>query len=339
MARQKKPRPEIDYRKPTSLRVLLEKFCDWLDAHNYAATTIEIRHDDLTKFIDWSEERALEEVSEINRRHLENYQRWLANYRKADGKYLDVESQGRFISSVRVFFRWLSKQEYINNNPATEITSPRLGKRLPKVILSEREMEEVLQQPDLKLDRGVRDRAILETLYSTGIRRAELARLRLIDLDRDRGMLAVRGGKGAKDRVIPIGERAQMWIEKYLVEVRAYQREVIDEEYLFINSLGRAWSIKGLGGLVGRYVRQAGLGKIGGCHMFRHTCATLMLEGGADIRYIQQMLGHEELSTTQIYTQVSDRKLKEVHSRAHPGAQMYKKKQRADEMTDDELEE
>lgn len=335
----KKPRPEIDHLKPTSLRVLLEKFCDWLRAHNYAKTTVRSRHDDLTKLIDWCEERGLTEASEITREHLERYQRWLANYRRADGKYLDVESQSRLLSSMRVFFRWMTKQYYLNNNPATEITSPRLGKRLPKAILSEREMEAVLQQPDLKLERGVRDRAILETLYSTGIRRAELARLRLIDLDRDRGMITVRGGKGAKDRVIPIGERAQMWIEKYLVEVRANQREIVDEEYLFVNSLGRAWSINGLGNLVGCYVRQAGLGKIGACHLFRHTCATLMLEGGADIRYIQQMLGHEELSTTQIYTQVSDRKLKEVHSRAHPGAQMYKEKQRVDETADDELEE
>lgn len=168
---------------------------------------------------------------------------------------------------------------------------------------------------------------MMEVLYSTGIRRAELVALRVFDVDAQRGTVMVREGKGRKDRVVPIGERALGRVEKYLADSR---RELVlgtDEGWLFLTSHGDAMTLVSASQIVQGYVRQANLGKTGACHLFRHTAATLMLENGADIRYIQALLGHARLDTTQLYTQVSIHKLKQVHALTHPGAALAPKRQ------------
>jgi len=163
---------------------------------------------------------------------------------------------------------------------------------------------------------------MMEVFYSTAIRRAELVNLRIYDVDRDRGTLMVREGKGRRDRVAPLGERALLWVDKYLGESRPELVAAIDDGALFLSSMGEALSLDHVSILVRQYVDRADLGKRGACHLFRHTAATLMLENGADIRFIQQLLGHAKLDTTAIYTQVSIHKLKEVHALTHPGARL-----------------
>ena len=165
---------------------------------------------------------------------------------------------------------------------------------------------------------GIRDRAILETLYSTGIRRHELTALKIYDIDIDAGMIFIRKGKGNKSRRIPIGNRALSWINKYLQEVRPTLDRGKNKTRLFLIYTGHPLSLNGLGNLVRKYLLQSGITKRGACHMFRHAMATQMLEGGADIRYIQQMLGHRNLDSTQVYTKVSIQKLKEIHTQSHP---------------------
>jgi integrase/recombinase XerD len=165
---------------------------------------------------------------------------------------------------------------------------------------------------------GLRDRAILETFYSTGMRRSELMGLGLFDIDRERGTVMIRQGKGKKDRMIPVDERAIAWIDRYQTRVRPELVVERGNATLFLTQAGEAFTPDRLTQLVRGYVNAADIGKTGSCHLLRHTMATLMLENGADIRYIQAMLGHAELSTTQIYTQVSIRKLKEIHSATHP---------------------
>jgi integrase/recombinase XerD len=187
-------------------------------------------------------------------------------------------------------------------------------------VLSITEVEAIMAGPEVSQTMGNRDRAILETLYSTGIRRMEVVNLKVFDLDAERGTVMVRQGKGKKDRMVPIGERALTWIQKYLDEVRAGLAVNPDDGVLFLTAEGEAFTPNRLTQLVREYVDKAKLKKRGSCHLFRHTMATLMLEGGADIRFNQAMLGHAELSTTQIYTQVSIRKLKEIHDATHPGA-------------------
>jgi integrase/recombinase XerD len=167
---------------------------------------------------------------------------------------------------------------------------------------------------------GLRDRAVLEVLYSTGVRRSELAHLSLFDLDHERQTLMVRQGKGRRDRFVPLGERARSWVARYLAEVRPALASEPDDGTLFLTADGTAFSPDRLTQIARGYVEASGVDKVGACHLFRHTMATLMLEGGADIRYIQAMLGHAELSTTQIYAQVSIRALQAVHEATHPGA-------------------
>jgi len=201
---------------------------------------------------------------------------------------------------------------------------PKQERRLPKHVLSVDEAERILDLPDVGDPYGLRDRAILETLYSTGIRRLETIGLAVYDLDAERGTLRIRQGKGGKDRTVPIGERAVSWIHKYIQEARPKLVMPPDTGTLFLTQEGEPMSPSRLTEIARDYIAKANLGKTGACHLFRHTCATLMLEGGADIRFVQEMLGHVQLTTTQIYTLVSIRQLKAVHSMTHPSARLDK---------------
>jgi integrase/recombinase XerD len=220
---------------------------------------------------------------------------------------------------VKGFFRWTTRQHLTLFNPASEIELARKPHRLPRDILTAAEAEAVMSQPDVREPLGIRDRAILETFYATGVRRIELVNLALYDLDANRGTVMVREGKGLKDRVVPIGQRALDWIDKYLVEVRPDLAVEPDEKYLFLTTSGGPFHGRWvMGELVRRYIRASGVEKNGGCHMFRHTVATLMLENGADIRFIQELLGHVKLTSTQIYTHVSIAKLQQIYRATHP---------------------
>ncbi|TWT55521.1 site-specific tyrosine recombinase XerC [Allorhodopirellula solitaria] len=303
---------------PQGMAVMLEKFLEWMRVKNYSERTVENRHLYLNYFIQWAEDRGLTRPTEITKPILERYQRFLYHYRKADGQSLSFRSQSSRLVPVRAWFKWLTRNNHILYNPASELELPRLERRLPKHVLTIRESETVLAVPNVTDPLGLRDRAILETLYSTGIRRMEVVNLKLYDMDVDRGTLMVRQGKGKKDRMVPIGKRAIDWINKYITEVRP--RLIVDpnDVTLFLTHLGEAFTTNRLTQLVREYIDAADIGKRGSCHLFRHTMATLMLENGADIRFIQAMLGHAKLETTQIYTQVSIRKLKEIHEATHP---------------------
>jgi integrase/recombinase XerD len=275
------------------------------------------------------DERGVSRPGEVTRAMLERYQRHLYHYRKPDGEPLSFRSQSQRLMPVRAFFKWAVKQHLILTNPASELELPKVEQRLPKPALTAEEAERVLAVPDLTTAAGLRDRALLETLYSTGVRRAELAHLSLFDLDADRRTLLVRQGKGRKDRLIPIGERALAWIDRYLHEARPRFAREPDDGTLFLTVDGTAFSLDRLTQLARDYVTTSGVQKQGACHLFRHTLATLMLEGGADIRYIQQMLGHAEITTTQIYTQVSIRHLQTIHAATHPAAANSPRRSRA----------
>jgi len=294
------------------------RYLEWLKIHNYAAPTVQNRQSYLGVFVAWCSERGLATPREITKPVLERYQRSLYTHRKTNGEPLTFRAQHARLIPVRAFFKWCAKQNYLLYNPASELELPRLEHRLPKHVPTKSEVEQVLAQPDTSEAMGLRDRAILEVFYSTGMRRSELMNLGVFDLDRERGTVMIRQGKGKKDRMIPIGERAIAWIDRYQTQVRP---ELVIERgnaTLFLTQAGESFTPDRLTQLVRGYVEAADTGKSGSCHLLRHTMATLMLENGADIRYIQAMLGHAELSTTQIYTQVSIRKLKEIHSATHP---------------------
>jgi len=311
---------------PQGMYQLVQAYLRYMDVKNYAQSTRESREFYLYTFLEWAGQRDLIRPSEITKPILERFQRYLFHYRKKNGDPLTFRSQYNRLAAIRAWFKWLAKENHILYNPASEIELPKLEKRLPKAVLSESEAENVLNQPDVSDPMGLRDRAILEVLYSTGIRRMELINLLVQDVDQERGTLFVRQGKGKADRMIPIGDRAILWIDKYLDETRAELACGRDEGRLFLSRYGEAISPNGLTALVRNYIDKANIGKRGSCHLFRHTMATLMLENGADIRFIQAMLGHVKLDTTQIYTQVSIKKLKEVHSLTHPAKAKRTKK-------------
>ncbi len=272
----------------------------------------------LTTFMRWCEDRGLLRSEDVTRPILERYQRHLFYARKRNGKPLAAHTQYSALVAVRQFFRWLSRQGVLLANPASELQLPKLPQRLPQAVLSPDEAESVLAQPDSSTVSGLRDRAMLEILYSTGLRRMELAGLRLFDIDSGRCTVWVRQGKGRKDRVVPLGERALAWVLKYIDEARPKLAAARDEGILFVGDAGEALHVDYFSQLVREYLEAAGIEKPGACHLFRHTMATAMLEGGADVRFVQEMLGHVSLETTQLYTRVTIDKLKAVHAATHP---------------------
>jgi integrase/recombinase XerD len=219
---------------------------------------------------------------------------------------------------VASFFGWLTRQSHILYNPASDLEYSRTPQRLPRAILSAGEVAAVFNVPDVTTPLGLRNRAILEVLYSTGMRRAELCALDKNDIDFERGLVFIDQGKGHKDRLIPIGERALKWIEKYLAEARPLLGSSVVETAVFLNTKGERVNPNRLGNQVRDLLRRAGVTKRGSCHLFRHTMATQLLEAGCDIRFIQEMLGHSNLESTKVYTQVAVGQLKAVHQKYHP---------------------
>lgn len=316
--RKRPPRVAGAATDPHGMAAHLVSFLEQMAVRGYAKGTVHKHRVCVGYFIAWCEERGVVRPNEVTRPVLARYQRYLFHCRTAEGWPLSFRTQYSRLMTLKNFFKWLAKNNVILYNVAADLELPRLAKRLPRNVMNAAEAERVIDQPDLMTPLGLRDRAILETLYSTGVRRMELVGLTVFDLDASRGTIMVREGKGKKDRMIPIGERALGWIRKYLTEIRPTLVVPPDGGALFLTILGEGLSHNWLGELVREYVEKAGIDKSGSCHLFRHTMATLMLEAGADIRFIQEMLGHENLSTTQIYTQVSIRKLKEVHTATHP---------------------
>jgi len=303
---------------PEGLWAYTARFTRWQTERSYSHHTVGNRERSLRAFAAWADERGLVRPHEITKPILERWQRHLFLHRKADGDPLSVRSQIGHTTPLKAFFKWLAKENYILYNPASDLDMPRIGRRLPRNILTHAEAELVLAVPNLTTAVGIRNRAMLETLYSTGVRRQELIDLKLYDLDAQRGVIMVREGKGKKDRMVPIGTRALAWIDKYVEDVRPELTSGADDGTLFLALTGQAFGAERLAEIVREAVVDSGIGKKGSCHMFRHTMATLMLENGADIRFIQAILGHAELSTTEIYTQVSIKQLKAVHTATHP---------------------
>lgn len=308
---------------PAGFSARIAQYVEWAQVRAQTPATLDGAARHLHRFQTWCEERGVLRPSEVTRPIVERFQRHLF-YTVSDrtGQPLGLSYQLALLGKVRTFFKWMVRQSYLLSNPAADLDLPRTDGRLPRDILTVEEVERIMTQPNIDTPKGLRDRAILEVVYSTGLRRMEIRNLKIDDVQLDCGVVFVRKGKGRKDRVVPIGERACHWVRAYLHEARAQLLVPPDERDLFLSNRGRVISMDHLSGMVGECVKRSGVKKTGACHMFRHTCATLMMEGGADTRYIQAMLGHAKLDTTQIYTHVAITKLKEIHTATHPGAKL-----------------
>jgi integrase/recombinase XerD len=296
----------------------LTEFLESGEVKGISPATTRLRDLACRRFIRWAEERGLTKPTEITLPILERYQRHLYHYRKPNGEPLSFSSQYAQLVPLRAFFAWLTRSRHILYNPASELQLPKVMPNLARYVLTVADVENILSQPDLSTLLGIRDRAMMEVLYSSAIRRTELRRLTVFDVDTKKGTLLVREGKGRKDRLVPLGSRACAWVNKYLLDVRPELVTGNEDHTLFLTLQGQAFTDYALGDTIKGYIESAGIEAQGSCHLFRHACATHMLENGADTRYIQALLGHSDLSSTQIYTHVAIHKLKEIHAATHP---------------------
>ncbi|MGH8703583.1 MAG: site-specific tyrosine recombinase XerC [Burkholderiales bacterium] len=311
------PRPKVAADHNAMSRYV-NAFLEWSRERGRSDQAITTMAQALRRFAHWADERGIDRPQEVTLPILERYQRHLYHYRKANGDPLAFTTQQALLVPLKAFFRWAVRERHLLYNPASELVLPKIPQKLPRHVFSVEQVESILKEPDVGTVSGLRDRAMLETLYSTGIRRMELAHLAVYDLDVRRGTLMVRAGKGGKDRMVPIGARACAWVRKYLDDARGVLVVEPDRGTLFLTDFGEPFEKNRLGDLVKGYIERAGLKVTGSCHLFRHAMATHMLENGADIRFIQAILGHEALTSTQIYTQVSILKLKAIHTATHP---------------------
>lgn len=307
---------------PDGFHVAIYEWLRWLEVHNYAPSTILNRSWQMAKFVYWAHERGIVRPNEVTLPILETYQRHVTGRRKSDGMPLSHSSHQKAIIPLRLFFAWCTRSHRILYNPASELVLPKSDHPLPKATLDVEEVEALMAVPDLSSPYGLRDRAILEVLYATGMRRGELVGLDLADTDLPRRWLTLRHTKNRWDRVVPMGERAAAWVVSYLERARPEIAYGTDPGALFLAGNGERLGPKWLTGQVHHYIEAAGIGKSGSCHLLRHTAATLMLHGGADVRYVQELLGHRDLGSTHIYTRVSPDRLSAVHAMCHPGAKL-----------------
>lgn len=319
----------FDRSKADTLASLIDEWFLRLEERNYSKRSVDGHKWALRTFVGWAEERDLRKPGQITKPILESYQRWLFRYRQKNGQPLGVGTQRSRLGAIQRFFAWLCRENRLAANPAADLELPRKQHRsLPKA-LSREEIAAVMSVPDISDPLGIRDRAILETLYATALRRREIAELDVEDLDLGRGVIICKG-KGGKYRAVPIGQGATPWLKRYLEEVRPLLLVSVQEHAFFLTGYGERFNPNYIGNWVKRTLKKVGIDRPGSCHLLRHSCATHMHENGADIRFIQQMLGHARLDTTQIYTEVNIEHLKEVHARTHPSNHAGKRKKLED---------
>jgi integrase/recombinase XerD len=273
--------------------------------------TIQAYRRDMAKFASFAAERKVG-VTELRREHVVDFLGTL--YRRN----LDSRSVARHLVTIRHFFRFLLLEGVIESDPAANIESPKFRQSLPE-FLSVDEVDRLLRQPDKNDVVGIRDRAMIELMYSTGLRVSELCGLRVSDLQMEPGCLRCIG-KGNKERLVPVGKRALEAVQAYLREARQALARGVASPYLFLNQKGHKLNRIAFWKILGEYGRKAGLRKSLTPHMLRHSFATHLLDRGADLRSVQMMLGHSDISTTQIYTHVVEERLKQVYKVHHPRA-------------------
>ena len=267
---------------------------------------------DLAQLRGFLAREGIDDAERVEQRHLLGWLVWQAERKRS------ARSQARALVAARGLFKHLRAERHLSADPSADLELPRIGRKLP-VVLSEREVVALLTAPDRRTPRGLRDAAMLETLYATGLRVSELVALRIADMDLDNGFLRTVG-KGGKTRVVPIGDSARQVIGEYCATVRPPFDKSRRAPALFLTHLGRAMTRQGFWKIVSRYARAAGIRKAISPHKLRHSFATHLLEHGADLRAVQAMLGHADIGTTQVYTHLSRARLREVVGKHHPRA-------------------
>jgi integrase/recombinase XerD len=291
---------------------LLDEFCDnlWLE-DGLSRNTLDSYRRDLRKFAAWLEKERSASILATARADIKGYLDYLKNKQQAK-----PSSTSRNISSLKRLFRYLLRQGKISTDPTLQIDTPKLPRNLPK-SLTEQDVEQLLDAPDLQTPLGLRDRTMLEVLYASGLRVSELVTLRIAQVSMDMGVVRVMG-KGSKERVVPLGEEALDWLRRYLAEGRPVLLAGKVSDALFVTSRGEGMTRQMFWYLIKKHAKTGGLHKPLSPHTLRHAFATHLLNHGADLRVVQMLLGHSDISTTQIYTHVARERLKQLHAMHHP---------------------
>jgi integrase/recombinase XerD len=295
-----------------------EKWLERLQVLNYAKRTIEERRFYLFKFFRFLGEMGVPDIAAVTRDLVRDYQTHLHEETNDKGEGNGVATQNNALRGIKLFFRFLKEEDYLAQDPSRDVPYAKTPKKLPRSILTRKEVSKLLMAPDTHSLMGYRDRAMLEVFYSTGVRNSELGALRVEDVDTAEGFLRVNNGKGAKDRVVPLGKIACRYVENYIQSVRPHLVRGGDNRCLFLSLQGHQMVRAVIASIVRRYAKKAKLGKPVTAHSLRHTCATQMMRNKANLRHIQELLGHACLTTTQVYTSVTISDLKEAHKKYHP---------------------
>ena len=308
----------MNERERRRMELELARFSEAMTAWAWSKRTVVSYEQNVRCFLDWlAAETDVASLPEVSSGTLTSYQTWLLAAEKDDGTRLAVATQRSRLVAVKRFFKYLAQDGKLLVDPAAGLTMPKRRRQLPDAMLTPKEAFRLLESIDTSTPLGLRDRAIVEVLYATGIRNAELRALKVVDVDAGTGTLTVRAGKGGKDRVVPLGPVASSVVTDYMQHSRP-KLLVRSTPVLFLTMNGNTLDALAVINAVKRAAKAAGITKPIRPHRLRHACATHMLAGGADIRHIQKMLGHGSLSTTQIYTHVEIADLKAVHRRFHP---------------------
>ena len=281
----------------------------WLEK-GLSQNTVSAYRSDLQAFVYWLEQKE-KQINEVRREHILSY---LSSEIDRGKK---TKTIARTLSCLRTFFKFLRRENYISSDPTLRVDSPKLGRMLPN-SLSETDVDMLLAAPDLSNAVGFRDRTMLEVLYACGLRVSELVELKLSDLNLKQGVIRILG-KGSKERLIPVGDEAIAWLNTYISDTRLnLVKRNLSEDIVFPNNRGVKMTRQAFWHRLKIHTRKAGISKNLSPHTLRHAFATHLLNHGADLRVVQLLLGHTNLSTTQIYTHVAQFRLKELHERHHP---------------------
>jgi len=303
----------------TSLEILMERYRRHLETLNYSSYSWKNRASSLRQFIRFLSERKINDAQMVTSLTLAEYRRWLFDLpTKWEGTARMTSTLNRALTALRQFFRFLKEEGCIGRNPAEDLELGREPDRLPRNVLTPQEAKKIIECADPSTARGHRDRTMLEILYATGIRLGELIRLNVEDVNLEEGLLVIRQGKGKRDRVVPLGQVAGRFLETHLKAVRPELAAGASTTRIFLSRFRREMSAMAVGAIVTKYTRLAGVKKHVTCHLWRHTCATHLVQNRANLRHVQEILGHRNLSTTERYLSLTINDLKEAHRRFHP---------------------
>ena len=295
---------------------------------------LTVRQNDLALrvFLGWLNGKGIKDLKQVDQELFETYKAWLSGYTSRNGEPLRVGTVRERIFTPQRWFAWLKKKGGLDFDPIAGVKAPRRKKQLPRGVMRTDEIRKLMEQPDLRSVIGYRDRTIMEVLYSTGARAAELTGLRVPDINLQKKMMYIRNGKGGKDRFVPLSTPCCRFLDRYLDVIRPelvagmrpsgnnwLKKSETGKDLLFLSIYGGPMGTVWLGAMMKNYIRKAGITKVlSPVHSFRHSVATHLLEGGMDIRYVQVLLGHNNINSTQIYTHVERQTLQTLLKKYHP---------------------